>query len=160
MKQLLPKIAKPSLLGICAILILLILLPTNTALPKAKPAQTEGQPAEMLVTAEILHDSGDLDPGFIAEMFGWIRPTATPTPLPTGIPTKVPAPTCVPAGYLKFITTYRDEQNVKWYIFRDLRNNATIQINQGATVEGWTFVGESDAMFTFRREGVIHCSYK
>jgi hypothetical protein len=160
MKQLLPKIVKSTLIGICVILVILLFLPANTRLPEIKPSQTGSDGTELPSTAQILHSSKDIDPGDAAEMFGWIRPTATPTPIPTGIPTAVPAPTCVPAGYLKFITTYKDDSGVKWYIFRDLRNNSTIQITEGKTVDGWNFIEENEIMYKFKRNGVIHCSYK
>jgi hypothetical protein len=160
MKQQLPEILKSVLAGICFILLVLTVIPADTGIhitpaPKTKSDTTTASQDDYSVS-----DPATFDPGDIAELFGWIRPTKPPPPLPTAIPTKEPTPTCIPAGFLKFITKFKDEKDILWYIFRDIRNNSTIKITKGTPDQGWELISESDTFFTFRKNGEINCAPK
>jgi hypothetical protein len=156
MKQQIPKIVKSVLLGVCFIFLLFIVIPGNTKIP-AMTSATGAQAVTIPSIDDIITDTGKMDQGYIAEMFGWIRPTVPPPPVPTAIPTKPPAPTCIPAGFLKFITTFRDEKDVVWYIFKDLKNGSQVKVSKGIPDQGWELMTETDTYFTFRKNGEINC---
>jgi hypothetical protein len=159
MKQSIQVIARAVILGICGILLILILIPSSIPIPNFLSNQTATDKKSSKI-GNIIIDVSDFDPGDPAELFGWVRPTATPIPAPTGVPTPEPKPTCIPAGFLKFISKYRDDKDVLWYIFRDLRNDSTIKLTIGIPDKGWVLVSESDDGFVFKRNGEINCTPK
>jgi hypothetical protein len=159
MKQLIPKILKPVLLAGFVLMLVLFILPADTKIPDFSKT-VKGDAVTLPSINAIVFDTSNIDQGDVAEMFGWIRPTAPPPPLPTSIPTKPPAPTCIPAGFLQFISKYLDEKDVRWYIFKDVRTGATIRVSAGKPDQGWELVSENDKYFTFKKNGEINCAPK
>ncbi len=156
MKQQIPRIIKTVLLAVCGILLILTVIPGNTRIPDFSKNMS-GETVTVPSVNDILIDTSKMDQGNIAEMFGWIRPTNPPPPVPTAIPTRPPAPTCIPAGFLQFITTFKDQEDVVWYIFKDVRNGSQVKVAKGKPDQGWDLVGEADKYFTFRKNGEINC---
>jgi hypothetical protein len=137
MKQSLLTIVKIALIALCAILLLVFIIPFPVLIPpEILNPKTHGNKDN--VETEDIGDIKPGDPGYIAMLFGWVSPTPTPPPRITPVPTKTPVPTCNQPGYLKFVGTTVDSKNIKYYIIKENRYNYTFNIALGHTVQGYT----------------------